>query len=161
MIADFKTAMRRMASTVSIITCANEAGAHGMTATAVTSVCAEPSSLLVCVNTAASFHHAISGAERFCVNLLDSSQVDLSQAFSGRLKGAERFSVGSWQLHDDGLPYLEDAQANLFCLVDRRIAYGTHTIFIGRVEHVLIADQVSPLLYQDGSYASAHRLAAA
>jgi flavin reductase len=159
--ADFRAAMRRMASSVSIVTCANEAGWHGMTATAVSSLCVEPSSLLVCIHGTSSFHAVIAASTHFCVNLLDCSQAELSQAFSGRLRGAERFGVGRWHADESGLPCLEGAQANLVCATDARIPYGTHTIFIGRVERVLVAPQVSPLLYQDGGYARSEPLALA
>jgi flavin reductase len=48
----FRSAMRRLVATVSVVTCADADGWHGMTATAVTSVCIDPPAILVCVNTA-------------------------------------------------------------------------------------------------------------
>lgn len=76
----------------------------------------------------------------------------LSQAFSGKLKGEDRFRLGAWHETDDGLPFLSDAQANLFCEIDRITDYGTHTIFIGRVYFARVDVDVDPLLYQDGKY---------
>jgi flavin reductase (DIM6/NTAB) family NADH-FMN oxidoreductase RutF len=60
--------------------------------------------------------------------------------------------VGAWRDTEEGLPYLTDAQANLFCEIDRISDYGTHTIFIGRVSSAVVHADVDPLLYQDGKY---------
>ena len=92
---------------------------------------------------------------RFCVNVLRSFHSQISQAFSGALKGEDRFRLGAWRETDDGLPFLGDAQANLFCEIDRVTDYGTHTIFIGRVYSAIVHADVDPLLYQDGKYAIA------
>jgi flavin reductase (DIM6/NTAB) family NADH-FMN oxidoreductase RutF len=83
----------------------------------------------------------------------------LSQAFSGTLKGEDRFRLGAWRETDDGLPFLGDAQANLFCEIDRITDYSTHTIFIGRVYSAMVHADVDPLLYQDGKYVSARPVA--
>ena len=96
-IAEFKRAMRRLASTVTIISTADVNGnRYGMAATAVTSVSTDPPSLLVCVNRDASIHAPLAGRGAFCVNVLTTGHEDLVSAFGGRLKGNERFSVGDW-----------------------------------------------------------------
>src|SRR5262245_34703660 len=108
--AEFKRAMRRLASTVTIITTADINGhRYGMTATAVNSLTMDPPSLLICVNHNASIHAPLVGRGRFCVNVLTTEHEDLVSAFSGRLKGDERFTVGEWNDEDSGLPYLEGA----------------------------------------------------
>src|SRR5215471_5085124 len=153
--AVFRDAMRRFATTVSIISCTSGGCRHGMSATAVTSLSIDPPSLLVCVNKSTATHRVLSRGGRFCVNVLRSFHSQLSQAFSGKLKGEDRFSVGAWRDTEDGLPFLGDAQANLFCEIDRITDYGTHTIFIGRVYSAIVDEDVDPLLYQDGKYAIA------
>jgi len=157
-LAGFRDAMRRLATTVSIVTSADEGTWHGMTATAVSSVSMEPCALLVCINEAAAFHTIISHARQFCVNMLDVSQADLSGIFAGKRKGLARFDVGEWAAEARGLPYLVGAQANVFCDVDASLHYATHTVFIGRVRSVRCAQEVSPLLYADGRYAGARPL---
>jgi flavin reductase len=143
----FRDAMRRFATTVSIISCACGGCRYGMSATAVTSLSVDPPSLLVCVNKSTATHRALSRGGRFCVNILRSFHSRLSQAFSGKLKGEDRFRVGAWRKTDEGLPFLGDAQANLFCEVDRITDYGTHTIFIGRVYSPIVHADVDSLLY--------------
>ncbi|MBD1551117.1 flavin reductase family protein [Pseudomonas sp. C2L12B] len=152
--------MRRLAAAVSVITCADEQQWFGLTATAVTSLCVEPASIIVCINIASSVLPALNGSRRFCVNLLTTEQHSISSNFGGRLKGAERFSEGHWELDKGGVPYLVGAQANLFCELDNSIAYGTHLIVIGLVTQVHCAEAVAPLIYQNGSYAGTAPLAA-
>ena len=130
-----------------------------MTATAVTSVCADPPSLLVCINGSAAIHDPLLASKRFCVNLLRVGQEAVSAAFGGKLRGMERFGEGTWALSDNGIPFLETAQANVFCGVEQIVPYGTHSIVIGGVEDVQLADHVSPLLYENGKYAKSATLA--
>ncbi len=150
--AEFRQAMRRLASTVTVITTAHADARYGMTATAVTSVSADPPSLLICVNRSARLHDPLIRAGRFCVNILLADQSDIAQAFSGGVAHDERFRQGDWDTHEFNIPFLRDAQANLFCETDAISSYGTHSIIIGQVRAVLLHGTVTPLLYQDGEY---------
>jgi flavin reductase len=154
----FREAMRRFAATVSIVSCACDGSRYGMSATAITSLSVDPPSLLVCVNKSAATHRVLRRGGRFCVNVLRSFHWDLSQAFSGKVKGEDRFHLGNWS-SENGLPFLSDAQANLFCEIARVMDYETHTIFIGRVYAARVQEDVDPLIYQDGKYAIAQPVA--
>lgn len=149
---DFRGAMRRLTTTVSVISCSHRDTWYGMTATAVTSVCADPPALLVCVNNSSAVHQPLVLTKRFCVNMLRVGQQAISAAFGGKLRGVERFSLGVWRLSDHGSPYLESSQANIFCRTEQVVPFGTHSIFIGAVEWVHLAEAISPLLYEDGRY---------
>jgi len=151
----FRDAMRRFAATVSIISCACDGSRYGMSATAVTSLSVDPPSLLICVNKSAATHRALRRGGQFCVNVLRSFHSELSQVFSGKGRGEDRFRLGNWHESKDGLPFLSDAQANLFCEVARVMDYATHTIFVARVYSARVEKDVDPLLYQDGKYAVA------
>jgi flavin reductase (DIM6/NTAB) family NADH-FMN oxidoreductase RutF len=148
----FRTAMRRFASTVSIITCNSEGCLFGMAATAVTSLSADPPALLVCVNKTAATHRALAQGRHFCVNVLCSRHIDVSRAFGGQFRGENRFEIGDWRLDENGLPYVHDAQANMFCAIERTMEYATHTIFIARVYSTHVLEKVDPLIFQDGMY---------
>jgi flavin reductase (DIM6/NTAB) family NADH-FMN oxidoreductase RutF len=148
----FRAAMRRFAATVTIITAADHERHHGMTATAVTSVSMDPPSLIICLNQRTLLHDIMFRARRFCVNVLHRDQVELSAAFSGGVPAEKRFEHGCWVRSEDGLPYLADAQANLFCRKAAALPYGTHTVFVGEVEDVGVRDVIAPLVYQDAGY---------
>lgn len=160
LVAEFKRAMRRLASTVTIISTADKSGGrHGMTATAVSSVSMDPPSLLVCINHSASIHSPLTTGKHFCVNVLSTDHEELVSAFSGKLTGSDRFNVGRW--YDDALtdsPYLENAQCNLFCEVDSIVSAGTHSIVIGKVVAVRVAEGIAPLVYTDGKLSAIQAL---
>ncbi|MGE4431148.1 MAG: flavin reductase family protein [Sphingobium sp.] len=150
--ASFRDAMRRLATTVTIVSTSGQGRRHGITATAVTSLSMDPPSLLVCVNRSGSLHDLLAETDRFCVNLLTVEQVALSNAFAGKLAPEERFLHGTWADDDGGLPYILDAQASIFCKKQDTIQYGSHSIFIGAVESTLVSDDICPLLYSNGAY---------
>jgi flavin reductase (DIM6/NTAB) family NADH-FMN oxidoreductase RutF len=150
--SDFRKAMRRLTSAVSVISTTHNDMRHGITVTSVTSVSMNPPSILFCVNRASRLHDPLICAGRFCVNILHAHQIDIADAFSGRVAGEERFLVGEWASGGDDLPCLIPAQANIFCETDAISSYGTHSIVIGKVRQVAVRGQVAPLLYQDGNY---------
>lgn len=150
--AQFKAAMRRLAASVSVVVAQGDNGPVGMAATSITSLTVDPPAVLVCVNRATSIHASLNPTAPLSVNLLSSHQRDVSAAFGGGMPHSERFSVGTWQLGSNGLPLLEEAQANLSCVIDTMIAYGTHSIVIARVLEARVSDTVAPLIYQDGKY---------
>jgi len=150
--AGFKGAMRRLASGVAVITANGANGPLGLTATSITSMCAEPPTVLVCVNQSASIHGALAVGQPICVNLLARDQQDVSGAFGGKLPPEERFGVGNWEPDHNGVSRLVDAQANISGTIDQLTPYGTHSIVIVRVEDVRLTGPVSPLIYQDGGY---------
>jgi flavin reductase (DIM6/NTAB) family NADH-FMN oxidoreductase RutF len=143
--------MRRLAATVSVVTTLENGVRYGMTATSVVSVSMEPPSLLVGINRRASIHDPLLRRGRFCVNLLLNKHQLCSDAFAGKLTATERFDVGTWCQDDQELPFLADALANVFCMVDQTLQYGSHTIVIGRVLDARVAHPIEPLIHLDGT----------
>ena len=152
---DFKQAMRRVASTVNVITVCVGGEPMGITATAMSSLTMDPPSLLICINRTASLHSPLEDVSHFCVNVLHRSQEDMARMFADRSQQGLRFASG-WHLDCDRPPRLADAQAAILCRRIRHFAYGTHSIFIGEVEEVKARDDVDPLVYVDGRYGGAN-----
>jgi flavin reductase (DIM6/NTAB) family NADH-FMN oxidoreductase RutF len=150
----FKQAMRRVASTVNIITICVDGEPMGITATAMSSLAMDPPSLLVCINRAASLHGSIKDVSHFSVNVLHRDQEHLAQMFADRSMAALRFASG-WHIDCERPPRLADAQASLLCRRTDHHQFGTHSIFIGVVEDVVVRSEVDPLVYVNGSYGSA------
>lgn len=149
----FRLGMRTLAAAVTIITSTNAGHRHGMTATAVCSVSAEPPTLLVCLNKATATHGAVAKSGAFCVNLLRAEDWELSTAFSGAQSGESRFKSREWTRLATGSPVLIDALASFDCRVVKTVVQGTHSVVFGRVEQVLFGKKGKPLLYSDGHYA--------
>jgi flavin reductase len=149
---DFRAAMRRLAATVSVVTIWEGTRPLGMTATAVTSLAADPPSLLVCVNKSATMHDSLAGVGHFCVNLLHSEQETVAKMFADSSTRDVRFATGGWLQEDQNPPYLPDAQAVFLCEKIQTIAFGTHNIYIGAVRNVRFRRDVNPLIYVDGRF---------
>lgn len=149
----FRQAMRRVASTVNIITIRAGDRLMGITATAMSSLAVDPPSLLVCINRAAALHGSIRDVSHFGVNVLHRDQQHLAQMFADRAQADLRFADG-WDLAPGRPPRLHDAQAALLCRRTDHHQFGTHSIFIGVVEEVIVRNEVDPLVYLDGGYVS-------
>lgn len=151
--AKFRLGMRRLAAGVTMITTVKEKERHGLVATAVSSLSADPPSLLVCVNQSASAHAHIGTSGVFCVNVLSASQKECATRFSNPAYRDRRFEEGDWRVLSTGAPALAGALVSFDCEVRQSFEYNSHTIFIGEiVELELWAAPIRPLLYVDGSY---------
>jgi flavin reductase len=149
----FKLGMRILAGAVNVITSAHSGRRYGMTATAVCSATAEPPTVLVCINKLATTHGAVAKSKVFCVNVLRAEDWELSTTFSGAQSGEGRFKSRDWTRLATGSPVLIDALVSFDCRVVKKIAHGSHSIFLGQVEQVLVGKKGKPLLYSEGQYA--------
>lgn len=149
----FRLAMRRMAATVTVLTLVRDGRPMGMAATAVCSLSFDPPSLLACVNRSASLHDAFAGTDHFGVNLLSLEQEDLAARFSDPRYRDARFEGIGWAMHELEVPLLIGSQASLVCRTAARFEHGTHSVLVGEVAAVEVADHVRPLIYADGGFA--------
>ena len=148
---NFSLAMRRYIYSVSIMSNKDNAdNPNAITVSSVTSISMDPPSLLICINKSSRIHNSIELESKFCINLLNNKQEDLSNICSDEDMYDQRFKDENWNL--DGIPFLKNAQANIFCKVDKLTSYHTHTIVIGLVEDANYADEISTLTYVDGEY---------
>jgi flavin reductase (DIM6/NTAB) family NADH-FMN oxidoreductase RutF len=143
--------MRRVASTVNVISLNVHGRPMGITATAVSSLSMEPPSLLVCINRAATVHASMADMANFRVNILHRDQEEIARMFADRTMEDLRFAAG-WEIAADLPPRLIDAQASVLCRRIDHHQFGTHSIFIGVIEGVSVREDVSPLVYWDGRY---------
>jgi flavin reductase (DIM6/NTAB) family NADH-FMN oxidoreductase RutF len=154
--AGLKAAMRRMPGAVTLITTRDPVTGlpAGLIASAVIPVSMDPPSMLVAINRSASAHVAIENARRYCVNLLGTTHTTLVDLFSNSTMRDQRFASEEWQYHD-GLPFLPNACANIFCDVRETLVFGTHELFIGEATDVRTAtDEGSdPLGWITGGFA--------
>lgn len=151
---EFRQAMRRLATTVCVTTTRATEHPIGMTMTSVTSVSMDPPTVLICVHHSSRLGQILRVSSSYCINFLHSSQHEIAQAFGGALDTSERFSVGEWNLDYESAPYLETAQASVFCELESAAAVGTHIVIVGRVKEVRLFGEPEPLIYSDGRYAA-------
>lgn len=148
-----RKAMRRVAATVNVVSICVDGRPMGITATAVSSISMDPPSLLVCINRAASLHASMGDMSHFCINVLHRDQEEVARMFSDSAQHALRFLSG-WEIDCAPAPRLVDAQASILCRRSDSHSFGTHSIFIGVVEAAWTREDVDPLIYLNGRYAS-------
>ncbi len=149
--AQTKLALRRLASSVAVVTCRDGQVRYAMTATAVNAMSMQPPSMIVCINRSTAFHAAVSRAGSFAINILNRNQIEISMGCGGQARGEDRFGYGTWG-EEAGVPILTDAQARVVCAKEASFDYGSHTIFVGRATSIGIHGEVDPLIYVDGRY---------
>jgi len=95
---EFREALSRVASSVSIVSTDGEHGIAGFTCSAVCSVTDDPPTIMVCVNRKSAANAIIKANGVLCVSSLGAEQVELSQMFAGvgRVPMNERFASPHW-----------------------------------------------------------------
>lgn len=152
----FLSAMRRAATGVTVVATDGPAGRQGCTVSAMSSVSADPPTLLVCVHQKSAVADAIRQNGVFSVNLLGHDHRQVSEVFAGRVKTeiGSKFACGLWGRLQTGAPVMADAPAAFDCRVAETLAVGTHLVLIGRV----VATRAerdggsAPLVYADQGY---------
>ncbi|MGG0655893.1 flavin reductase family protein [Rummeliibacillus pycnus] len=145
----FRTAMGKFATGVTVITTEVDGEVHGMTANAFMSVSLQPKLVVISISEKANMLYLIKESNKFSVNILSAEQQELSQLFAGQLK--ENRKVAFKNLN--GLPVIEDAVAQITCEVTNTHVEGDHTLFIGKVTDIEVADK-DPLIFFNGRYRS-------
>jgi flavin reductase (DIM6/NTAB) family NADH-FMN oxidoreductase RutF len=140
----FRQAISRFATGVTVVTTNTDAGPAGMTASAFSSLSLEPLLLLVCISNRLPTHAALEQSRRFAVNVLGEEDDWVARRFA--TPNPNKFA-GLDVTHEAGVPVLHRAIAHFVCDVHERIAGGDHSIFIGAVRECSHDDQRRPLLY--------------
>lgn len=143
----FRSALGRFASGVTVITTQIEKQTHGMTANAFVSVSLDPPLVLVSLDNRSYLHRILPSTRRYGVSVLAQDQRMLSNHFAGNtVEGLHiRFTTRN------GVPLIEDAVAYFVVDVFDAHPAGDHTLYIGRVEHFESRDD-KPLLFYAGKY---------
>ncbi len=140
--------MGQHVASVCVITTQHQGTRFGLTATAMSSVCAEPPRLLVCINKSGLSHEMVAASGAFCVNVLAEAQDRVGKAFAGMMgRDFDRFSLGQWDELVTGAPALINATAVFDCKVHQVIDQFSHSIFIGEVVAARHVKSQDTLLY--------------
>jgi flavin reductase (DIM6/NTAB) family NADH-FMN oxidoreductase RutF len=152
--ATFRSAMRQLPGGVSVITVGRDRDISGMTVTSVTSLSAEPPSLLVCVNRSSSSWPLFERYGAFAVNILHADQQQVAEQFAGRVgvSGYERFAGISSTTLLTGVPIIADALTSVDCTIEEIIPRHSHAIVIGRVVAIRRSDEAAALAYWQSEY---------
>jgi flavin reductase (DIM6/NTAB) family NADH-FMN oxidoreductase RutF len=152
--SEFRQAMGRFATGVTIITLDLDGEVHGMTANAFASVSLDPVLVLVCVDLNTRTHAHLHAKKRFGINVLGEDQRAISEYYARAERTQERAEVEAgarFERTKHGTPMLQGSLAYLECRLHSTQEAGDHTIFIAEVEHVVVREG-EPLLFYRGKY---------
>jgi len=152
--AAFRAVMRRHPSGVTVVTSLREGEPRGITLSAFASVSVNPPMVLICVNREARSYLYISSSLIFCVNLLGTTQRELAERFSGRIK-EHQFDDIAWSTDVTGAPVLDGTIGHFDCAVEAEHHAGSHSIFIVRVL-ACATREGAPLGYYEGEFRDFH-----
>jgi flavin reductase (DIM6/NTAB) family NADH-FMN oxidoreductase RutF len=148
---EFRAALSRWVSGVTIVTAAAADRVHGMTVSAFASVSLDPPLVLVCADKSSITMGLIEEGGCFCANVLARGQEALSNRFASKKDEHRRFEGLSWRRATTGAPLLAGVIAALDCRVVAAHDAGDHVIYVGEVEEVSLAPG-EPLVYYEGAY---------
>lgn len=134
---DFRQAMRRLASSVVMVTTWLDERPWGLTVSACCSVSMSPPTLLISLGEHTASTAAISASGSFGVSILGEAQQHVARF--GSQPGVPKF-VAEYCDPAAGCvsPAVASTIAHLDCAVDRTVAVADHVLFIGEVQRVVL-----------------------
>jgi flavin reductase (DIM6/NTAB) family NADH-FMN oxidoreductase RutF len=148
---EFKAAMARWTTGVTIVTARAGERVHGMTVSDFAGVSLDPPLVLVCADTSSNTHAVIAEGGCFAVSFLAAGQRELSDRFASKALEWKRFEGLRCAEAVTGAPLIPGALVGLDCRVEAAHDAGDHVIYVGRVEAV-VRGEGEPLVHYAGGY---------
>jgi flavin reductase (DIM6/NTAB) family NADH-FMN oxidoreductase RutF len=148
-------AMGMFATGVTVVTTRDPEGRpFGTTANAVSSVSLRPPLVLACLREESETLAALLARRKFAINVLHSSQTELSDRFARPSAHDTWDAVPHHSMED--IPVLEGAIATLWCDLHDIADGGDHSVVVGHVTNLGQAEspEAEPLLFYAGAYRS-------
>lgn len=151
----YRDVIGRFATGVTVVTMHDGEQPQGMTANAITSVSLDPMLVLVCVDKGASVYEPMQRAGAFAVNILTGRQRAVSEFFARTGRGEDGDPMGGFPYRSgpSGVPILDGTLGWLECRPWRQYEGGDHTIVVGEVVRMELAEpDGEPLLFYAGAF---------
>jgi len=148
---DFREALGRFATGVTIVTAADREGAPvGVTVSSYNSVSLDPPLVLWSLAKTSRSLEAFREAKAYVIHVLGRHQQDLALHFAKA--GTDKFSGLELDRNGEGAPLIADCAAHFECVPVHMYDGGDHVIFVGEVLRFDKRD-VAPLLFHRGQFA--------
>ncbi len=148
-----RSAMRRWATGVTVVSSVYDGKPHGMTVSSFTSLSLEPPFVMVSLERSTRTHELVHKSSVFGISVLSEAQRAISDRCANaqtelgvRFEGIETFTLVS------DVPLIKDALVCFDCKVVNTIDAGTHTVFVGEVLATKEGEAKKPLLYFNQKY---------
>ena len=147
---EFRRALTRFPTSVTVVTALGDDGPLGATANAVTSLSLQPPLMLACLDRGSRTLQAVREAGLFAINLLHTGQEELARGFSTKAPHPDKWlDVGWAELH--GAPVIDDVPLWIACELRDAYPGGDHEILVGEAAG-LGTGSGEPLLFHGGGY---------
>jgi flavin reductase (DIM6/NTAB) family NADH-FMN oxidoreductase RutF len=130
---------------VTVVTTDDDGEPRGLCVNAYASISYDPPVVMVCVQHSSTTHPSLFRATHLGINIMANDQKDVVGVFAG--KSDNKFAQVDWTPAPHGSPLIAGAAASLEAEIRERFQAKTHTVFIGRVRHVTVADK-EPIIYR-------------
>jgi flavin reductase (DIM6/NTAB) family NADH-FMN oxidoreductase RutF/DNA-binding MarR family transcriptional regulator len=148
----FRRCLGQYGTGIAIITTETDGRRAAVTVNSFASVSLDPPLVLWSITNASRSHSLFNNGKRFAVNILASTQMNVSSHFASRIE--DKFAGAAWSPGEFGSPLLHDCLAHLECETYSRVEGGDHTILIGLVRRA-VRFEGEPLLFAQGQYSVA------
>jgi flavin reductase (DIM6/NTAB) family NADH-FMN oxidoreductase RutF len=145
---EFRDALGKFATGVTIVTCEGPQGPVGITANSFSSVSLDPALVLWSPARASRRFPAFEAAQHFAIHVLGTHQRDVCAAFA---RHGDAFSAADWHRTTEGVPALDGCLARFECQREAVHDGGDHLIIVGRVLRAT-AEDGDPLVFSEGTY---------
>ena len=145
---EFRDALGRFATGITVITTATPEGPVGITANSFASVSLDPPIVLWSIARHSKRFAAFAGCERFAVHVLGAEQMEMSQRFA---RSGNAFHGLAHYLNDAGVPLLRECLSCFECTRVSAHEGGDHLIVVASVTAATLRDG-EPLLFFGGGY---------
>ena len=149
---DLRQFAGRFATGIMVVTTKDkDGGFYGLTMNAVSCVCMDPPTFLICIDKAANSLAPLMESRVFALNILAQGQSDISHTFA--TKGEDKFANVKTRPGALGTPLIEGALATAEFRVTETFAAGDHFIILGEAHSSEVTEH-EPLVYYQGKYGS-------
>lgn len=156
--SQFREAMARVATPVSVVTALADDRPHGSTVSAFASLSMDPPMVLVSLTKSSALLSAIQSSGSFGLNVLGTTHCTLANTFAARRPHDEKFAEVEWR-QDNGIPRLSGALGWIACELEQQVEGGDHIVLFGKVMEVSTQGGGEPLTYHLRSYGTHKMLA--
>ncbi len=152
---EFRRAMARWATGVSVVTAHHAGEDAGLTVNALLSIALAPPSLLVSLQESVDTLPAIEASGAFAVSLLSARQRSISERFARAVPSREKFLDLPVHRGATGAPLVDGALAAAECRLTAVVPAHDHRLLLGEVVRVELGPEDDPLVFFRSGYGSA------
>ncbi len=152
---EFRMAMARFATGVTVVTTTYEGEPYGLTVSAFCSVSLNPLLVLVSLQQSSRTYAMIGKSGLFAVNVLTAGQRPLAERFARNDRPSKTFAGIPQHVGATGAPLFDEALARIECRVAATYPGGDHALLLAQVVAIECGDDAlasGPLLYYRAAF---------